>query len=113
MHIDEGYEVVCCLANVGQEEDWDAVKRKALKIGAQKMVIEDLQKEFVEDLCFRAVQCNAQVRVSYLVIGVTSRTRRLIRTRSTKDATCLGHRLHVRSLRDVLFERHSMKVAIT
>jgi argininosuccinate synthase len=65
--IDEGYEVVCFLANVGQEEDWDAVEKKALKIGAKKMVIEDLQKEFVEELCFRAVQCNAQVRAdSYL-----------------------------------------------
>ena len=67
MHIDEGYEVVCCLANVGQEENWDAVEKKALKIGAQKMVIEDVQKEFVEELCFRAVQCNAQVRVPQLL----------------------------------------------
>ena len=44
------------------------MEKKALEIGAQKMVIEDLQKEFVEDLCFRAVQCNAQVRVSHLLI---------------------------------------------
>jgi len=43
------------------------VEKKALKIGAQKMVIEDLQKEFVEELCFRAVQCNAQVRVPHLL----------------------------------------------
>ena len=43
------------------------MEKKALKIGAKKMVIEDLQKEFVEELCFRAVQCNAQVRAdSYL-----------------------------------------------
>ncbi len=33
------------------KEDWDAVEKKALKIGAKKMVIEDLQKEFVEELC--------------------------------------------------------------
>ena len=59
---------MCCLANVGQEENWDAVEKKALQIGAQKMVIEDLQKEFVEKLCFRAVQCNAQVRVPHLPI---------------------------------------------
>ena len=65
---DEGYEVVCCLANVGQDENWDAVEQKALQIGAQKMVIEDLQKEFVEELCFKAVQCNAQVRVSHLLM---------------------------------------------
>lgn len=44
------------------------MEKKALKIGAQKMVIEDRQKEFVEELCFRAVQCNAQVRVPRLLI---------------------------------------------
>lgn len=59
---------MCCLANVGQEEDWGAVEKKARQIGAQKMVIEDLQKEFVEDLCFRAVQCNAQVRAPHLLM---------------------------------------------
>jgi argininosuccinate synthase len=58
--LDEGYEVVCFLANVGQEENWDEVKAKAEKIGASKMIILDLRKEFVEDLCFRAIQCNAQ-----------------------------------------------------
>ena len=37
---EEGYEVVAFLAAVGQEENWEAVEQKALKIGAQKMVIE-------------------------------------------------------------------------
>jgi argininosuccinate synthase len=40
---EEGYEVVAFLANVGQEEDWKAVEEKALKIGAQKMIIEGMQ----------------------------------------------------------------------
>jgi len=35
---EEGYEVVCFLANVGQDEPWDEVEKKALKIGALKMV---------------------------------------------------------------------------
>jgi len=65
--IEEGYEVVCFLANVGQEEPWDEVEKKALKIGALKMVILDLQKEFVEELCFRAVQCNASYEGRYLL----------------------------------------------
>jgi argininosuccinate synthase len=56
--LEQGYEVVCFLANVGQEEDWDAVRAKAKLIGATKMVIEDLRKEFVEQLCFRNVQAN-------------------------------------------------------
>jgi argininosuccinate synthase len=58
--LDEGYEVVCFLANVGQEENWDEVKAKAMKIGASKMIITDMRREFVEQLCFRAIQCNAQ-----------------------------------------------------
>jgi argininosuccinate synthase len=58
---------VCFLANVGQEEDWDAVRAKAQKIGATKMVIEDLRAEFVNELCFRAIQCNAQYEGRYLL----------------------------------------------
>jgi len=53
--------------DVGQEEDWDAVKAKAVQLGATKMIIEDLQKEFVEELCFRAVQCNAIYEGRYLM----------------------------------------------
>jgi len=65
--LDEGYEVVCFLADVGQEEDWDAVRAKAKKIGASKMIIQDLRREFVEQLCFRAIQCNAQYEGRYLL----------------------------------------------
>jgi argininosuccinate synthase len=65
--LEQGYEVVCFLANVGQEEDWDAVRAKAKAIGATNMIIEDLQREFVEELCFRAVQCNAIYEGRYLL----------------------------------------------
>jgi argininosuccinate synthase len=58
--LEEGYEVVCFLADVGQEENWDEVRAKATKIGASKMIIQDLRREFVDQLCFRAIQCNAQ-----------------------------------------------------
>ena len=54
------------------------MEKKALKIGANKMEIEDLQKEFVEELCFKAVQCNAQVRIPHLLIWSAHRIRRLI-----------------------------------
>jgi argininosuccinate synthase len=65
--LEQGYEVVAFLANVGQKEDWAAVEAKALKIGAVKMIIEDLQKEFVEELAFRAIQCNAIYEGRYLL----------------------------------------------
>ena len=40
--IEEGYEVIAYMANVGQEEDFDSVREKALKCGA---------KEFILDVC--------------------------------------------------------------
>ncbi|SPO03681.1 probable arginosuccinate synthetase [Cephalotrichum gorgonifer] len=62
-----GYTVVCMCADVGQEEDWAAVEQKALSLGAEKMVIVDLKKEFVEQLVFRAIQCNAIFEDRYLL----------------------------------------------
>ncbi|KAI1849508.1 hypothetical protein JX265_012759 [Neoarthrinium moseri] len=65
----EGYSVVCYLADVGQEDAQDAaaIEKKAMLLGAERMVIEDLQKTFVEDLVFRAVQCNAIYEDRYLL----------------------------------------------
>lgn len=41
----------------GQNEDYDAVKAKAEKIGAERMIIQNLQQELVEELVWPAVQC--------------------------------------------------------
>lgn len=65
--INEGYEVVAFLADVGQEEDFVEVEKKALAIGAEKMVILDLQKVFVEEIVHRAIQCNAIYEDRYLL----------------------------------------------
>ena len=58
---------MCFLANVGQEEDWAEVEKKALALGAERMVILDLQKEFVENIIHRAIQCNAIYEDRYLL----------------------------------------------
>lgn len=36
--LDKQYEVICVLADVGQKEDFTAAEKKALKIGAKKVV---------------------------------------------------------------------------
>lgn len=48
-------------------EDFEAAKKKALKIGAEKVYVEDLRREFVEELCFPAIQCNAVYEGVYLL----------------------------------------------
>ena len=52
---------------MGQKEDFPAVEKKALALGAEKMIIEDLQQEFVEQIVFRAIQCNAIYEDRYLL----------------------------------------------
>src|SRR5208337_2742389 len=65
--IDRDYEVICYLADVGQKEDFETAKQKALKIGAKKVVIKDLKKEFVTDYIFPAIRANAIYESRYLL----------------------------------------------
>ena len=59
--------IVAYAADVGQEEDWDAVRAKGLATGAEKVIISDLKKEFIEDYIFPAFRSNAIYEGSYLL----------------------------------------------
>jgi len=59
--------VVAYAADVGQTEDWDAIREKGMATGAEKVIISDLRKEFVEDYIFPAFRCNAIYEGSYLL----------------------------------------------
>jgi argininosuccinate synthase len=63
----EGYEVICFVGNVGQQEDFDAIKEKALKTGASKVYVEDLKKELVTDYIFPSLRGNAIYEGRYLL----------------------------------------------
>ena len=65
--IDKSYEVICYVADVGQKEDFEAAKQKALKVGAKKVVIKDLKKEFVTDYIFPAIRADAIYESRYLL----------------------------------------------
>lgn len=65
--IEKGFEVVCFLADVGQKEDMEFLKQKALKLGASKVYIEDLKQEFVEGYVFQALKANAIYEGRYLL----------------------------------------------
>lgn len=65
--LEQGYEVIAFLANIGQEEDFEEAEKKALAIGATKFVVVDVRKEFVEKVCFPAIQSNAIYENVYLL----------------------------------------------
>ncbi|RIA92452.1 argininosuccinate synthase [Glomus cerebriforme] len=65
--IEQGYDVLAYMANIGQEEDFEAAREKALKIGAKKVFIEDLRQTYVDELIFPAIQANAIYENVYLL----------------------------------------------
>ncbi|MCL4365334.1 argininosuccinate synthase [Candidatus Marsarchaeota archaeon] len=65
--VSKGYDVVCFVGNVGQNEDLNAVTKKAMAIGASKVYVEDLREEFVTDFIFSAMRCNALYEGRYLL----------------------------------------------
>ena len=62
-----GCPVVAYSADIGQKEDWDAVRAKGMATGAEKVVISDLREEFVRDYIFPAFRANAIYEGSYLL----------------------------------------------
>lgn len=65
--VDKGYEVIAYIADVGQDDDFEAAKEKAFKTGASKVYIEDLKEEFVKNYIFRALKANAIYEGRYLL----------------------------------------------
>lgn len=65
--IEKDYDVVAFIADVGQAEDFDECEKKARLLGASKVIISDLKKEFVEDYVFKAIMANAIYEDRYLL----------------------------------------------
>jgi len=88
-------EVICYCANVGQEEELDGLEEKAMKHGASKCIVDNIEEEFAKDYIFPMMQANAIYEGTYL-LG-TSIARPLIAKRMMDvvleegaDAICHG-----------------------
>eukprot|EP00041_Stephanoeca_diplocostata_P006591 m.89508 g.89508 ORF g.89508 m.89508 type:complete len:414 (-) comp16441_c0_seq1:132-1373(-) len=65
--IEQGYDVIAYMADIGQDEDLEAARAKATKLGAKKVFIEDLKEEFVTDFIWPTVQANSIYEDRYLL----------------------------------------------
>ena len=81
-------EVVAVSADVGQGTELDGLEEKALKTGASKLYIENLQDEFVTDYIWPTLQAGAVYEKEYL-LG-TSFARPLIAKRIVEIAKAEG-----------------------
>jgi argininosuccinate synthase len=90
-----GCEVIAMIGDVGQKEDLEGAKRKAIATGAAHATIEDLREEFINDYIWPTLRAGAVYEHKYL-LG-TSFARPVIAKRQVEvalahgaDAVCHG-----------------------
>jgi argininosuccinate synthase len=62
-----GAEIIGVSVDVGQKEDWDAVKKKGEASGASKLFIVDAKEEFAQDYLFPLLRAGAVYEGKYLL----------------------------------------------
>ncbi len=65
--IEKDYEVIAFVADVGQADDFEECRKKALLLGASKVIIADLKREFIEKYVLKAIMGNAIYEGRYLL----------------------------------------------
>ena len=80
--------VIAYAADLGQGDDMEAVREKAMATGAEEAVVEDLREEFVRDFVWPALRANAVYESGYL-LG-TSLARPLIARQQVETAHRTG-----------------------
>jgi len=87
-------EVIAFCADLGQGEELDLVREKALATGASKVYIEDLKDEFVKDFVFPMLRANAFYENNYLLGTAIARpliAKEQIRVAGLENAEGVSH----------------------
>jgi argininosuccinate synthase len=62
-----GAEVIAFCGDVGQGDDFEAIKKKAIATGASRCIVADLREEFIRDYCYTALSAGAIYEDRYLL----------------------------------------------
>jgi argininosuccinate synthase len=92
--IEKGYEVIAFVGDVGQAEDFEACRKKALLLGASKVIVSDLKREFIEGYVFKAIMANAIYENRYLLGTALARpliAKKQIEVAKAEGATAVAH----------------------
>ena len=87
-------EVICMCADLGQEEEVEGLKEKALQTGASKIYIEDLREEFITDYIYPTMRAGAIYEKKYLLgtsFGRPLIAKRQIEIARREGATMVAH----------------------
>jgi len=87
-------EIIAFCADIGQEEELAGLEEKALKTGATKCVIEDLQEEFARDFIFPMFQAGAIYENQYFLGTSIARpliAKRMVEIARAEKAHAIAH----------------------
>jgi argininosuccinate synthase len=87
-------EIIAFCADIGQEEELAGLEEKALKTGASKCVIEDLQEEFARDFIFPMFQAGALYENQYFLGTSIARpliAKRMVEIARKEKAAAIAH----------------------
>ncbi|XP_037931791.1 argininosuccinate synthase [Teleopsis dalmanni] len=92
--LEKGYEVICVMADVGQNEDFTVARQKAINIGATEVIIKDVKEDFVQNYIWPSIQMGLIYEERYLLGTSLARpciTVALIEVAKKYDAKYLAH----------------------
>ncbi|NDJ78641.1 MAG: argininosuccinate synthase [Chloroflexi bacterium] len=104
-------EVVCFCADLGQAEELDGLEEKALQTGAAKLIIRDLQEEFLTDFVFPTMQAGAVYEREYLLGTSFARpliAKHLVEIAEAEGAEAIAHGCTGKGNDQVRFELTAM-----
>src|SRR5947208_7752748 len=87
-------EVIAMVGDVGQGDDFEAVRQKALRTGASKVHVEDLREEFITSYLWKAVHAGAIYEGKYLLGTSLARpvlAKRQVEVALASEADALAH----------------------
>jgi argininosuccinate synthase len=87
-------EMIAFCADIGQEEELKGLKEKAMKTGASKVYIDDLQEEFARDFIFPMMQAGAVYENQYFLGTSIARpliAKRMIEIAQREKADAIAH----------------------
>lgn len=90
----DGCEVIAVCADLGQGDELENVKEKAIKSGASKAFVEDLTKEFIEEYVWATLKAGAVYEGKYLLGTSFARpviAKRLVEIAKREGADAIAH----------------------
>ncbi len=87
-------DIIACIVDVGQNEDFELMKNRALSVGAKKVYVIDAKEEFVNEYIFKILKANAIYEGKYLLGTSIARpliAKKVVEVAKKENAKILSH----------------------